>query len=142
MPTAIDFTCVLNYVNGRGMHLICIWRSSPPDKSLFYSRQRQVRGKTTAALHIIRHQLLNRHASRVLIVVPTSHLKNQWAQAALKEEIQLDSSRATALTADYHGAVITYQQLGRGERGLRELASRSVVVLDEVPPRWRRTLLG
>ena len=89
-------------------------------------------GKTTAALQIVRHQLIHKHASRALIVVPTSHLRSQWAHSALREKIQLECSRTSGLAADFHGAVITYQQLGRGGRWIRELASRSIVVLDEV----------
>ena len=89
-------------------------------------------GKTTAAMQLVRHQLQKRHAERVLIVVPTSHLRSQWSWSAHRERIQLESARTAGLTADFHGAVITYQQLGRGGRWIRELASRSIVVLDEV----------
>lgn len=89
-------------------------------------------GKTTAALRIVRHQLIKKHCSRALIVVPTSHLRSQWARSALREKLQLESSRSNGLAADFHGAVITYQQLGRGGRWIRDLAARSIVVLDEV----------
>ena len=89
-------------------------------------------GKTTAALQVIRHQLATKRASRVLVVVPTSHLKGQWSRAAAQFKIQLDSNRVSGLASDYHGAVVTYQQLGRGGKWLKELAAKSVVVLDEI----------
>ena len=89
-------------------------------------------GKTTAALHIVRHQLTSRNAEKVLIFVPTSHLKNQWATAALKLGLQLECSLTSQLTSDFHGAVVTYQQLGRGAKWMKALAGRAVVVLDEV----------
>lgn len=106
-------------------------RLSAGERALLYEATPGA-GKTTAALQIVRHQLVNKLAKRALIVVPTSHLRGQWASSALREKIQLESSRANGLAADYHGAVITYQQLGRGSRWIRELASQSVVVLDEV----------
>ncbi len=89
-------------------------------------------GKTAAALHIIKHQLKSQHAEKVLIFVPTSHLKNQWASAAQKVGIQLECSLTNQLAPDYHGAVVTYQQLRKGFRWMKALASRSIVVLDEV----------
>ena len=39
-------------------------------------------GKTTFALAAIRRALVARHVRRVVIVVPTQHLKLQWAEAA------------------------------------------------------------
>lgn len=92
-------------------------------------------GKTTAALQVIRHQLQNRLAHSALIVVQTSHLRIQWARAAAKSGIHLDCAfggTRTALTSDYNGAVVTYQQIGNSEALFRDLAARSVVVLDEV----------
>jgi len=89
-------------------------------------------GKTTAALQVVLHQLKHKLARRVLVVVPTSHLRVQWSRAALQFGLQLESSRSTGLSRDFHGAVVTYQQFGRQDRWLRELASNAVVVLDEV----------
>lgn len=92
-------------------------------------------GKTTAALQVVLHQLRSRRAKNVLVVVPTSHLKSQWARAAARIGLQMDSEFGGSrrmLTADFHGAVVTYQQFGNREKLFRELASRSVVVLDEV----------
>jgi superfamily II DNA or RNA helicase len=38
-------------------------------------------GKTTAALVLALHQMRKREAKRIGIVVPTAHLKVQWARA-------------------------------------------------------------
>jgi superfamily II DNA or RNA helicase len=92
-------------------------------------------GKTTAALQVVRHQLKTRLAQYALIVVPTSHLRIQWTRAAAELGVQLDGnfgSRRTALTSDFHGAIVTYQQIGNRAQVFRSLASKSVVVLDEV----------
>lgn len=92
-------------------------------------------GKTTAALEVIKHQLVGRLAKTALIVVPTSHLRIQWARAAAKVGIDLDSAfggTRKALTSEFHGAVVTYQQFGNRKELFKDLASRSIVILDEV----------
>ncbi len=92
-------------------------------------------GKTRAALMLVRHQLKSANARSVLIVVPTAHLRTQWAQAAAELGLQLDSCFSGAragLTADFQGAVVTYQQMGTTEQYFRTLAAQSVVILDEV----------
>lgn len=92
-------------------------------------------GKTIAALAVVRHELQRRLSERVLVVVPTAHLRSQWARAARNLGLHLDSSFGgprAAVSRDFHGAVITYQQLGMRPRELRSLATRAVVVLDEV----------
>jgi superfamily II DNA or RNA helicase len=92
-------------------------------------------GKTTAALRVVKHQLIQRLAEKAFIVVPTSHLKIQWATAALSFGLQLDpnfGSRRNVLASDFDGAVVTYQQFKNNQKCFYNLASRSVVILDEV----------
>ncbi len=92
-------------------------------------------GKTAAALRLIAHQLRTRRATSALIVVPTSHLRIQWSRAAAELGLHLDSNFSggrTKLTEDFHGAVITYQQIGNRSATFRALAKRSVVILDEI----------
>lgn len=92
-------------------------------------------GKTQAALRVIRHQLLAQGAKRAVVVVPTSHLRVQWARAAARVGVVLDctfSASRRRLTREFHGAVVTYQQFGNALEVFRELASDAVVVLDEV----------
>src|SRR3954466_1530286 len=47
-------------------------------------------GKTNFALAAVRRALGSRKASRVVVVVPTQHLKTQWAHAAEPFDIHLD----------------------------------------------------
>lgn len=92
-------------------------------------------GKTSAALEVIEHQLSNGFAQKALVVVPTSHLRIQWARAAARKGLHFDSAFGTgraSLGAEFHGAVVTYQQFGNRKSLFRALASRSIVVLDEV----------
>ena len=92
-------------------------------------------GKTTAALQVIRHQLESGSAKQALVVVPTSHLRIQWARAAAQVGIQLDSGfggRRSAITNDYQGAIVTYQQISNEPQLFSGIARTAVVVLDEV----------
>src|SRR5207237_193628 len=47
-------------------------------------------GKTTFALTAVQRALLARRAHRLVVVVPTQHLKQQWAQAAEAFGLHLD----------------------------------------------------
>ena len=91
-------------------------------------------GKTTFALAAIRQRLRGRRLP-VAIVVPTSHLKVQWASAALRFGLHLDpnwTSTGDGLPADMHGVIVTYSQAARAANRLRPLLYDGVVVLDEV----------
>lgn len=71
-------------------------------------------GKTRFALRIAHQYLGDRAASRVLVICPTNHLRTQWSTAAGLVGIQLDPALTNdqAMEArDYHGAVVTYQQV-------------------------------
>lgn len=71
-------------------------------------------GKTRFALRIAHQYLADRAASRVLVICPTNHLRTQWSSAAGLVGIQLDPALTNdqAMEArDYHGAVVTYQQV-------------------------------
>jgi superfamily II DNA or RNA helicase len=92
-------------------------------------------GKTTAALQVIRHQLETKRARHALVVVPTSHLRIQWARSAAQVGIQLDAAlggKRNSITSDFHGAVVTYQQISAEPRLFAGIAHSAVVVLDEV----------
>ncbi len=91
-------------------------------------------GKTTAALQLVLHQLRDLRRQRVIIVVPTRHLKIQWATAAQRFGLHLDShyTARRGLSTDYHGLVLTYQQVAQNPRAYARLAHTAVVVLDEI----------
>jgi superfamily II DNA or RNA helicase len=94
-------------------------------------------GKTTFALRIAAELLADRTVDAVTVVTPTEHLKNQWASAAAAVGIQLDPAFRNAdlhTSADFHGAVVTYAQVGAAEKVhyRRTLARPTLVVLDEI----------
>ena len=92
-------------------------------------------GKTTFALAAVRRALVARHVRRVVVVVPTQHLKLQWADAAERFDIHLDpawSAGDGALPSDVHGVVTTYQQVAADPDALRRIADGAFVVLDEI----------
>jgi superfamily II DNA or RNA helicase len=92
-------------------------------------------GKTTFALIAVRRALLARQVRRCVIVVPTHHLKRQWAHAAERLHLHLDPEWTAgygALPSDVHGVVVTYQQVAASPGGLRDLVRGAYAVLDEI----------
>ena len=92
-------------------------------------------GKTLFALTAVLRALLSRQARRVVIVVPTQHLKQQWAHAAERLDIHLDPEWSAAygsLPSDVHGVVVTYQQVAANPGALRVLVQGAIIVLDEI----------
>jgi superfamily II DNA or RNA helicase len=114
-------------------------------------------GKTTAALLLLSHQLRAGRGEPCLVVVPTAHLKLQWAQAAVRFNIHLSTemtpfgvggkkaelefaSRGRPHAAspmiirhkDFHGAVTTYHQIAQDPMLFRKFCHRSPVILDEI----------
>jgi superfamily II DNA or RNA helicase len=94
-------------------------------------------GKTTFALRIAAELLGDGTVEAVTVVTPTEHLKNQWSLAAGSVGIQLDPAFRNAdvhSAADFHGAVVTYAQVGMAPQvhRRRTLTRRTLVVLDEI----------
>lgn len=92
-------------------------------------------GKTTFALAAVRRALIARQVRRVIVVVPTQHLKLQWAEAAERVDIHLDHAWTAgdgALPSDVHGIATTYQQVAANPGALRRVARGAFVVLDEI----------
>jgi superfamily II DNA or RNA helicase len=92
-------------------------------------------GKTTFALTAARQFLGRRPHARIVVVCPTQHLKHQWADAAARFDLYLESEWAAAdgrLPADVHGVICTYQQVATSHAALRAVADDGFVVLDEV----------
>jgi superfamily II DNA or RNA helicase len=92
-------------------------------------------GKTTAALVLAMHQLRKRGATRIGIVVPTAHLKVQWARSAANMDLHLDSSFSNGkgiLSGDYDGFVVTYHQVAQKPGLFRKLTNNACIILDEV----------
>ena len=92
-------------------------------------------GKTMFALWAIRRALVAREARRCVVVVPTQHLKLQWALAAEKFDIHIDpdwSAGDGVLPSDVHGIAVTYQQVAANPGALRKLVGQAFIVLDEI----------
>jgi superfamily II DNA or RNA helicase len=91
-------------------------------------------GKTTFALAAAR-QWLAESPAPLVVVVPTAHLKSQWARAAGALDLHLDATWSPAQGAmppDMHGVVTTYQQVAVAPRAVRPVAHGAVVILDEI----------
>lgn len=94
-------------------------------------------GKTTFALRIASELLADGSVDKLTIVVPTDHLKVQWALAAQNAGIALDPkfSNANAQTsAEYHGVVVTYAQVASHptRHRVRTENHKTLVIFDEI----------
>ncbi len=91
-------------------------------------------GKTTFALAAAR-QRLRGEPLPIVVVVPTQHLKRQWAEAALRLGLHLDSDWSAdtgRISADMHGIVVTYAQAASAAGTLAKISGDGMVILDEV----------
>ncbi|BBZ45056.1 DEAD/DEAH box helicase [Mycobacterium parmense] len=94
-------------------------------------------GKTTFALRVAGELLAQRAVDQITVVVPTEHLKVQWAQAAARQGIALDprfSNGTAATSAEYHGVMVTYAQVAAHPtlHRVRTEQRRTLVVFDEI----------
>jgi superfamily II DNA or RNA helicase len=94
-------------------------------------------GKTAFALRIAGELLAEGVVERITVVVPTEHLKIQWAQAAAAVGMSLDPkfSNSSAQNSDeYHGVVVTYAQVAShpGRHRVRTENRKTLVVFDEI----------
>lgn len=95
-------------------------------------------GKTTFALRLAHELLESGIVERIVVVVPTEHLKTQWANSAHRCGINIDPTTKNAsgleVATDYRGAALTYAQVS-AEPGLHRMGCgrrRTLVILDEV----------
>ncbi|OBC04598.1 hypothetical protein A5784_13685 [Mycobacterium sp. 852013-50091_SCH5140682] len=94
-------------------------------------------GKTTFALRIAAELLADRTVDAVTVVVPTEHLKIQWAQSAARNGIALDpkfSNSNSQTSAEYHGVVVTYAQVASHptRHRVRTESRKTLVIFDEI----------
>jgi superfamily II DNA or RNA helicase len=94
-------------------------------------------GKTAFALRVGGELLADGVVEQLTVVVPTEHLKTQWAQAAARVGIALDpkfSNSAAHTSSEYHGVVVTYAQVARHptRHRVRTENRRTLVVFDEI----------
>jgi len=94
-------------------------------------------GKTAFALRIAGELLADGTVERLTVVVPTEHLKTQWALAAAGAGIALDpkfTNSSAQTSTEYHGVVVTYAQVASHptRHRVRTENYRTLVVFDEI----------
>ncbi|MFE3722301.1 DEAD/DEAH box helicase [Streptomyces cyaneofuscatus] len=96
-------------------------------------------GKTAFALLAAQAMMDRGEIGWITVVVPTNHLKGQWAEAAAQHGIKLNSAFANfrkSTAQDYDGVVTTYQSVasnpGVWSKMADQLGRPCLVVLDEV----------
>jgi superfamily II DNA or RNA helicase len=94
-------------------------------------------GKTAFALRVAGELLADGTVERITVVVPTEHLKTQWALAAAGVGIALDpkfTNSSGQTSSEYHGVVVTYAQVASHptRHRVRTENYRTLVVFDEI----------
>jgi superfamily II DNA or RNA helicase len=94
-------------------------------------------GKTAYALTVAAELLARREVAAVTVVTPTEHLKHQWAAAALRFGIALDSAYRNSqgrASADFAGVAVTYAQVAAHPALHRQRTEgrRTLVIFDEI----------
>ena len=94
-------------------------------------------GKTTFALRIAAELLAEGTVSKITVVVPTEHLKVQWAASAARMGIALDpkfSNSSAQTSSEYHGVVVTYAQVASHptRHRVRTENHKTLVIFDEI----------
>ena len=94
-------------------------------------------GKTTFALTIARYLLNQRKINRIIIVVPTDHLRTQWGESAKRSGLLLDDGLGNdqILSKEYDGYITTYAQVAMKpvlHERRSESPHRTLVIFDEI----------
>lgn len=94
-------------------------------------------GKTAFALRIAGELMGHRAVEQLTVVVPTEHLKIQWAQAAGPQGLALDpkfSNSNPQTSPEYHGVVVTYAQVAAHPslHRVRTEQRKTLVIFDEI----------
>lgn len=88
-------------------------------------------GKTTFALVCARHLLGRDNISKLIIIVPSAHLKEQWADSGADLGILLDTD-ITDMSNESFGVVATYQGVAANPQEFKKIAQNAFVILDEI----------
>ena len=94
-------------------------------------------GKTAYALTVAAELLARREVAAITVITPTEHLKHQWAAAAVRFGIALDSSYRNSqgrASADFAGVAVTYAQVAAHPALHRQRTEgrRTLVIFDEI----------
>ena len=110
------------------------WDAQPQD---FLLSATPGAGKTTFALTLAERLIAAKVINRVVVVVPTDHLRTQWADAAAVRSLNLDptlKNSAGPVRKGMDGYVTTYAQVASHPmlHRARTQNARTLVVLDEI----------
>lgn len=94
-------------------------------------------GKTTFALRIASQLISQRIVHRVIVVVPTEHLKTQWADAASRVGLQIDPTGRggrAGRSREYVGVATTYAAISVRPWHYEALCAnnKTLVIFDEI----------
>lgn len=94
-------------------------------------------GKTTFALTLARYLLTERKIDRIIVIVPTDHLRTQWGKAAKYAGLLLDPTLTNSdiLGKEYDGYIATYAQVASHpilHERRTESPHRTFVIFDEI----------
>ena len=94
-------------------------------------------GKTRFALIAAMRLIERDEIEKIIVVVPSAHLRKQWAKAAAALGVQLDhrfENGAGVIASDFDGVVVTYNAVANAGFLWRKIASkhRTLVILDEI----------
>jgi superfamily II DNA or RNA helicase len=94
-------------------------------------------GKTAFALRVVAELLSHRAVEQITVVVPTEHLKVQWARAAEGYGLALDpkfSNTNPQTSPEYHGVMVTYAQVASHPtlHRVRTEQRKTLVIFDEI----------
>lgn len=94
-------------------------------------------GKTTFALRLAAELLDRGTVTQLVVVVPTEHLKRQWADAAHRAGLRLNPQFRNAdgfYGSQFQGVVVTYAQVAAAPAVLRQIvvARPTLAILDEI----------
>lgn len=94
-------------------------------------------GKTNFALNLAKLLLAKKMIDRIVIIVPTDHLRTQWAEAAARVGISLDPTLGNdkILRPHFQGYISTYAQVALNpllHERRTERPKQSLIIFDEV----------
>jgi superfamily II DNA or RNA helicase len=92
-------------------------------------------GKTVAALHAARSWMAAGSDRRVIVVVPTDNLREQWMEEASRHGIELQTKEfGTNFKHGFQGGVVTYSLVASQSLVFRKLCSvaPTMVIFDEI----------
>jgi superfamily II DNA or RNA helicase len=126
---------------GAGMDLR-VWQQEALDRFLsrrgnFLAVATPGAGKTTFAVTAATRLIEMDEITFVIVVVPTAHLRGQWASSAARSGLQLDHRFTNAdgrPAKDFEGVAVTYQTVASQPALWRRLSTtqQTLVVFDEI----------